>query len=90
MSRRFSIVVIASLFIAGSFMLSSCGGSKMDGEGKVALKSYIQNAKVCVDKNHNFHCEEFEASTYSDENGVYQLSDLNVSKGDFDDNATDC
>jgi len=86
---RETVSSILSLFVS-LVLITSCSGDGdetrkelREGEGRVALESYVQNAKVCLDKNHNSRCEEFEPSTYSDENGIYDVSALNVSEKDL-------
>ena len=66
---KFSL--IAAIFIG-------CGGGGSSNttnttiNGKV-VDGYVKNAKVCVDLNNNFMCDENEPFTYSDENGNYLL-----------------
>jgi len=81
-------IVKMYVFIAAMFVAMGCDNGDgnlehLTGEGKVALRGYVQNAKVCLDDNSNFHCDESESSTVTDENGKYQIADLNTSEEDL-------
>jgi len=74
---KFSLIVATSIFIG-------CGGSGSSAIAEITISGkvidgYVKNAKVCVDLNNNFNCDENEPFTYSDENGNYSLKIENKS-----------
>ena len=69
-------------FVIGGLIFLGCGGNGNKNElktikGKVA-DGYLENAKVCLDKNNNLACDEDEPFTYTN-NGEYSLD---VKQGD--------
>lgn len=44
--------------------------------GNVIFDSYVSNAKVCLDLNHDLACGDDEPSTMSDEQGYFELSGI--------------
>jgi translation initiation factor 1 (eIF-1/SUI1) len=56
--------------------LNGCGSDDTTNSsisGKV-VDGYVKHAKVCVDLNNNFLCDENEPFTYTDNNGNYLLN----------------
>ena len=65
--------------IAGILFFIGCGGGSSGSNNKTEIISgkvvdgYVKNAKVCVDLNKNFKCDNNEPFTFSNEKGEYTL-----------------
>ena len=59
-----------------TFFIGCGGGSSSSSSNTISGKvvdGYVKGAKVCLDINNNFRCDENEPFTISDENGNYTL-----------------
>ncbi|NMM26773.1 MAG: acid phosphatase [Glaciimonas sp.] len=71
MNRTFQLLPLATLLSAA---LSGCGSTSTGvTTSGVVTGSYFRHAKVCLDNNNNGRCDAGEASTVTDNNGVFTL-----------------
>ena len=59
-----------------TLFLIGCGGGNNTKSNTISGKvvdGYVKGAKICLDLNNNFKCDENEPLTFSDNNGNYSL-----------------
>jgi hypothetical protein len=73
MNKMLKLSLVTSLIFIGCGGGSGSGNSNSNKINGKVVDGYVKNAKVCVDLNNNFSCDENEPFTYTDENGNYSL-----------------
>ncbi|WP_457570137.1 hypothetical protein [Desulfurobacterium sp.] len=70
-----AVLSAVTLSLLGVFLGGCGGGSSTTAttEGTV-IDGYLQNAKVCIDKNSNGKCDENEPYAFTDSNGKYVIN----------------
>ena len=90
---KFNSKILMSVSLLSLLLLSGCGDTSTDDEGQESTEQtynfvaplgsgYIEDAKVCIDKNMNFRCDPDEDSAMTDSKG--RASIMLSSKATYD------